>query len=150
VPYRGTVIGSSIGCLAAAWKDLMTEPIQYRSLPGFEGMYLEDSFVLEVQATPGRLRITLDLRIGRAHPSYRDPLEGEVACFREAVIEFPAVQELTWTRQGASRPAVDASGEQDWGGIDSLRKVGAIHQLEGDWGVIEIVSQEPTVRISGS
>lgn len=124
----------------------MTEPIQYTSFSGFNGTSLEDSFVLDVQATPGRLNITLDLMIGWAHPSYRDPFDGEVACFRKAIIEFPAVRELIWTRQG-SRPAVDASGEQDWGGIDALRQLGAVYQLEGDWGAIEVVSQEPIVRI---
>jgi hypothetical protein len=87
--------------------------------------------VLEIQATPGQLNITLDLVIGWAHPSYRDPLEGEVACFRKAVVEFPAVQELTWTRQSRIRPTVDAGGERDW-------------------GAIEVVSQEPIVRIVGS
>ncbi|MFE7325309.1 hypothetical protein ACFU8W_10070, partial [Streptomyces sp. NPDC057565] len=54
----------------------MAEPIHYTSFPGFDGTSLEDSFVLEIQATPGRLNITLDLMIGWAHPSYRDPLEG--------------------------------------------------------------------------
>ncbi|MDQ1027064.1 hypothetical protein QF035_004646 [Streptomyces umbrinus] len=128
----------------------MAEPIHYTSFPGFDGTSLEDSFVLEIQATPGRLNITLDLMIGWAHPSYRDPLEGEVACFRKAVIEFPAVQELTWTRQSSIRPAVDAIGEQDWGGIDALRQLGTVYQLEGDWGAIEVASQEPIVRIIGS
>ncbi|MFE7324760.1 hypothetical protein ACFU8W_07275 [Streptomyces sp. NPDC057565] len=66
------------------------------------------------------------------------------------MIEFPAVRELTWTRQSIIRPAVDASGEQDWGGIDALRQLGAVYRLEGDWGAIEVVSQEPIVRIVGS
>ncbi|MFI8303888.1 hypothetical protein ACIF80_10590 [Streptomyces sp. NPDC085927] len=66
------------------------------------------------------------------------------------MIEFPAVQELTWTRRSSIRPAVDASGEQDWGGIDALRQLGAVYQLEGDWGAIEVASREPIVRIIGS
>ncbi|MBQ0999204.1 hypothetical protein ACIP96_17185 [Streptomyces nigra] len=128
----------------------MAEPIPYTSFPGFDGTSLEDSFVLEIQAAPGRLNITLDLMIGWAHPSFRDPLEGEVACFRKAVIEFPAVRELAWTRQSSVRPAMDDSGEQDWGGIDVLRQLGAVYQLEGNWGAIEVASQEPIVRIIGS
>ncbi|MDI9831348.1 hypothetical protein [Streptomyces sp. KAU_LT] len=129
----------------------MATPIPYTSLPGFVGVSLEESYVLEIQATPGRLSITLDLMIGWAHPAHRDPLAGEVACFRKAVIEFSAVRELTWSRQGVVRPAVDASGERDWGGIDELRQLGAVHHLEGDWGAIEVVCQEqPTIRIIGT
>ncbi|MFF4882650.1 hypothetical protein ACFY2D_07480 [Streptomyces nigra] len=66
------------------------------------------------------------------------------------MIEFPAVRELAWTRQSSVRPAMDASGEQDWGGIDVLRQLGAVYQLEGNWGAIEVASQEPIVRIIGS
>ncbi|MFE7893858.1 hypothetical protein [Streptomyces sp. NPDC057412] len=129
----------------------MAEPTPYTSLPGFVGVSLEESYVLEIQATPGRLSITLDLRIGSAHSAYRDPLDGEVACFRKAVIEFPAVRELTWARQGVARPAVDAAGERNWGGIDELRQLGAVYHLEGDWGAIEVMSEEPpTIRIVGS
>ncbi|MGV9645728.1 hypothetical protein [Streptomyces sp. NPDC003514] len=126
----------------------MADPIPYTRFPGFDGVGLEESFVLDIQATPGRLSITLDLRIGSAHPAYWDPLAGEVACFRKAVIEFSAVRELTRSRQGVVRPAVDASDERDWGGIDELRQLGAVYHLEGDWGAIEVVCQEqPTIRI---
>lgn len=92
----------------------MAEPIPCASFPNFSGTGLEDSYVLEIRATPGRLNIT------------------------------------TWTGRGSIRPAVDASGEQDWGGIDALRQLGAVYQLEGDWGTIEVVSQEPIVRIIDS
>ncbi|MGW7659785.1 hypothetical protein [Streptomyces sp. NPDC054756] len=42
----------------------MATPIPYTSLPGFVGVSLEESYVLEIQATPGRLAITLDLMLG--------------------------------------------------------------------------------------
>ncbi|MDT7840978.1 hypothetical protein [Streptomyces justiciae] len=61
-----------------------------------------------------------------------------------ARIEFPEVRNLTWTDQGTP-PAVDASGETDYGGIDALFRDGPGFHIEGDWGSIDVVSGAPRI-----
>ncbi|AZP23510.1 hypothetical protein EJC51_31045 [Streptomyces aquilus] len=113
-------------------------------MSGFEDVYLEDSFVLGVTATPGRLCLDVDLVLTAHHPAYRPPAPGEQNCYIRARIEFPHVRSLTWTDQGTP-PAVDASGEADYGGIDALFWDGSAFHLEGDWGSIDVASGPPGI-----
>lgn len=126
---------------------MSSEKVDYPQLTGFEGVYLEDSFVLGVTASPGRLALDVELVLTARHPAYRPPAPGEQNCYARAVIEFPDIRSLTWTGQGTP-PAVDAAGETDYGGIDALYWNGSAFHIEGDWGSIDVVSGAP--RISWS
>ncbi|MFF5495176.1 hypothetical protein [Streptomyces aquilus] len=118
--------------------------VDYPQLSGFEHVYLEDSFVLGVTASPGRLSLEMDLVLTVHHPPYRPPAPGEQHCYTRARIEFLQVRSLTWTDQGTP-PAVDASGETDYGGIDALFRDGSAFHIEGDWGSIDVVSGPPGI-----
>lgn len=118
----------------------------YTQLPGFEHLYLEDSFVLDIVAHPGRLTITADLVLTPEHPQYQPPQQGEPHCFHRGRIEFTAVRRLVWSAQGAP-PAIDASGDLDYGGIDALRRIGEVTYLDGDVGQLEIESPTATVYL---
>ncbi len=120
------------------------EPTDYPRLPGFEAVYLEDSFVLDIQATPGHLRIALDLVITAQHPHYRPPPPDEQHCYRKATIDFTNVQALTWTDQGAP-PATDVTGTPDYGGIDAFTTTADTTHLRGDWGTIDVRSALPAI-----
>lgn len=58
------------------------EMSQYFDLRGFEAVYLEDSFVLGVTATPGLLVVDLDVVLTEDHPSYTPPPPEEHYCYR--------------------------------------------------------------------
>ena len=111
----------------------------YTELPGFGGVFLEESYVLDVVATPGSLRIELDVVLEPSHPNYIPPAEDERFCFRRARLLFEGVRGLRWEGQGAPS-ARDASGEVDLGHIDSCRLVDSTFELEGDWGQLEVVA----------
>ncbi|MDT3399859.1 hypothetical protein RKE29_25025 [Streptomyces sp. B1866] len=122
-----------------------TEEVDYTNLPGFRGVYLEDSFVTDIEARPGRLSFRLDLVLTPEHPTYLPPRPGEQHCYREAVIEFTDVRRLVWAGQGTP-PATDSSGTHDYGGADSFVATGNVYRIEGDWGEIEIESEAPYIR----
>lgn len=114
----------------------------YGDLPSFSDVYLEDSWVTNVQATIGRVELTLDVVLRETHPDYRPSLEGEQYCYRNGSIRFEAVSELRWTDQ-SKEPAVDGEGELDLGTIDSFETHSAGYLLSGDFGSIYIQSLEP-------
>lgn len=47
--------------------------ILYHSLPGFEGIYLEDSYVLDIQTEPDSVDIFLEAVLTEKHPRYMSP-----------------------------------------------------------------------------
>lgn len=118
----------------------------YTDLPGFESLVLEESYVLGVEATPGALAFDLDLVLTPEHPAYAPPPATERECFRRGRIRFVQVRRLVWDAQGVP-PATDASGEADFGHIDSLAWEGNVFTLEGDWGRMEVSAARAEVEI---
>ncbi|MEO6087136.1 MAG: hypothetical protein ABIQ18_28890 [Umezawaea sp.] len=125
----------------------MILPLDYSEIPGFENLYLEDSFVMDIVARPGELTIIAELVLTPGHHWYAPPKPGEQYCYRRGSIRFSPVSHLSWSHQGTP-PAVDAGGESDFGGIDSLRVDGENYFLEGDWGQIELSGTTPVVLLT--
>lgn len=119
----------------------------YWDIPGFEGRYLEDSWVLKIRPGEGTLTISADLVLRESHPEYRDPRPGEQYCYRLGVIAFDDVTECSWTERGRM-PATDASGEEDLGSFDQFEVEDASYLLAGDFGRIVVTSKPPTVSLS--
>jgi hypothetical protein len=120
--------------------------IDYHSLAGFEHVYLEDSYVLAVTAEPATVTINLELVLTTDHPAYQPPGDGEQHHLQPADIIFTRVTSLTWVDQGEP-PATDATGQIDYGGIDTLHREGITTALEGDFGRLRIDSPAPTLRL---
>lgn len=122
------------------------EEKHYETLAGLENLYLEDSYVLGIVAQPAILRRTMDLVLTKEHPRYESPGPGDQYCMRRGTIGFHAARRLTWTDQGAP-PATDASGEIDYGNIDSFTHIEDVYRREGDFGRIEVEADAPAVMI---
>jgi len=122
--------------------------LDYSQMVGFADVYLEDAFVLEVKATPGSLALDVEVVLTAQHRAYRPPASGEQNCYARGTIEFPNVRDLAWVGQGTP-PAVDASGSKDYGGIDALFWNGSVFHVEGDWGVMDVTSDLPVIRLLG-
>jgi hypothetical protein len=108
----------------------------YVELAGLQEIVLEESYVLGVVAGPGELSFDLDFVLTRSHPAYAPPAAGERECFKRGTLSFRQVARLVWEDQGAP-PAVDASGERDYGHIDSFEWEDGHYVLAGDFGRIE-------------
>lgn len=117
----------------------------YSSIPGLENLYLEDSWVLGITARPGVLELDVDLVLREPHPWYEPPKAGEQYCHRRGVVRFDGVSSLRWEGQG-SVPAVDLTGEQDYGSVDSLWTTDGSYVVEGDFGRIAVASAPPSVE----
>lgn len=117
----------------------------YWEIPGFEGLYLEDSWVLSVVAQPGVLELVVDLVLHESHPSYRPPSADEQYCYRRGVVRFERVSKLTWEERGGV-PSIDAAGEMDYGSIDALRSTENGYLLEGGFGRVAVSSVAPVVE----
>jgi hypothetical protein len=109
----------------------------YFELPGLDQVYLEDSFVLDVLVTPGAVKVFLDVVLREGHPEYVEPVEGEQYCFRKGVLHFHDVTAVQW-RLPEGRPAIDASGETDYGGLDEFVVEGPTRRLSGEIGELLI------------
>lgn len=109
----------------------------YYELPGLEQIYLEDSFVLGAEILPGTVKVQLDVVLREGHPSYVAPGADEQYCFRKGVLRLEEVRDVTW-RMPTGAPAVDASGDTDYGGIDSYEVDGSVHRIMGEIGELTV------------
>ena len=121
--------------------------IRYHKLPGFEGVYLEDSYVLDIQTEPDCVDIFLEAVLTEKHPRYMSPKLNEQYCYRNAHIYFPNVEKVTWGEKSMTLYK-DANGEIDYGNIDTFYFVDGRYHLAGDWGALDIVSSKPIFEIA--
>ncbi|OLR90326.1 hypothetical protein BJP25_03595 [Actinokineospora bangkokensis] len=105
-------------------------------------VYLEDSFVLGIEETPGVLRFRLDAVLTPEHPDWHPPHPGEQHCYVGAHLTFRACTRVEWiSRTGATY--TDASGEADHGNIDTMTRHPTHWHLTGDWGEVRVHTTEP-------
>ena len=109
----------------------------YVDIPQLGDLLLEESYVLGITASPGKVTFDLDLTPG--HAEYVSPKPSEQFCVRRGLLVFNGVTRLLWSHSG-NPPATDASGEADYGQIDSFEWDDSGALLEGSWGRMEIVS----------
>jgi hypothetical protein len=102
------------------------------------GLYLEDSWVLDISASRGQLVITAEFVLTEEHTAYAPARAGEQYCYRRGVLVFDGVRDLTWTGQLSSRPSRDSDGSIDYGNIDSLIIDGDHYTVEGNLGKIDL------------
>jgi len=112
------------------------------------GTYLEDSWVLDVQASERECTFRLDVVLTPEHPNYQHPRPGEQYCYARALLRVDSHVAVAFQR-GTGPPAIDATGELDWGNIDTFDPVDwegrDAWQLTGSWG--ELLAVEPEVSI---
>lgn len=118
----------------------------YYELPNFENIYLEDSHVLDLLIMPLKLTIDLEVVLTENHFLYQKPLPGEQYCYRKARITFLNIESLSW-KEKIKQPFKDASGEIDYGNIDSFIFSEKTYKIVGDIGEIEIISDAPSLEI---
>ena len=117
----------------------------YTELDGFENVYLEESYVLAIEARPGTVSFELEVVLTPEHPEYAPPPLGIFACYREGRLDFEGVTYLEWSGQG-SPPISDPSGKPDYGQIDAFGWDQSMFELEGEWGAMKISAA--SVRIA--
>ena len=117
----------------------------YEELPGFEHLYLEDSWVLGVHESGDELRFDIEVVLTENHPDWLPPKLGELYAYKRVALVFRKPREVTWLERMTGPPAVDASGEIDYGHIDVFRWAGSTFDLQGEWGRVRVHGDPPVV-----
>lgn len=120
--------------------------IDYTELAVLRSIYLEDSWVLGIHASPSIVRFTMDFVLTPDHPLYAPPATGEHHSYRRGTLELFGVRNLSWVDQ-QQHPGIDATGEKDWGNIDSMRWESDRFQLEGSWGAMTLKAARVSVTL---
>ena len=120
----------------------------YTEILELEHFVLEESWVLDISSTPGGLTIRIDLVLDKDHPELKPAPAGDVYYTRQGVLSFDGVRRLEWIDQGA-RPSRDASGEVDFGNIDSMLSEDDQYELEGDFGTIRLTASRVHLELLG-
>lgn len=124
------------GCEVAVWSP---RPRRYPTYPGLAGVYLEDSYVLDITEEPGHVTFRLEAVLTPAHPAYRDPASGQQYCTVNGELAFGDVSVVEWVER-IMRRNPDPAGEADLGNIDSLTNEDGVYFVEGEWGRMRIHS----------
>jgi hypothetical protein len=129
-----------------------SEPATYfEAFDALTGVSLEDSWVLDVRASDGDCVFRLDLVLTPEHAAYHSPKPGEQHCYVPATLRIAASDAMSFQR-GQGQPARDATGESDYGHIDTFVPVDwegrDAWMLTGDWGELLVAAPEVTVALS--
>lgn len=122
--------------IAIDWSDAL--PQRRGTVPGFDGIHLEESYVLDISQFNGELRFDLELALSEGHPSYRQPDPGERYYYRPAVLAFAGHSTVQWVERTAVVYTGDDGVAVDQGTIDSFRYSGGTYELRGEWGQIRV------------
>lgn len=117
----------------------------YWKCEALESLYLEDSWVLSIVASPERLEIGLDFVLRESHPEYGPPEPGKQYCYKRGRLIFAPISELHWTDQGLVKPTIE-NDEIDYGSLDIIEFTDRVWSMTGDFGHISLVSQPPRVE----
>lgn len=108
----------------------------YEIIPDLEHVYLEDSFVLAMDETFGKIEFVLDAVLIETHPVYSPPRSGEQYCLLKSKLAFQICGDALWHCK-EFRAYTDANGEIDYGNIDTFSIMGDEMRLVGDWGDVQ-------------
>ena len=121
-----------------------TTPPYDQAFEALRGLYLEDSWVLGVEAHDSGITFDLDAVLTEEHPLYRVPRPDEQYCYRRGTLRIDGAVSF---RASDAPPARDASGELDYGNIDAFTAIGGDRwRVQGEWGIAEVTG--PKVRVS--
>lgn len=112
----------------------------YETLPGLEEVYLEDSFVLDIQRSEDGITFLIEFVVTEQHPKYAPTDAGEQYCYRRGKLTFSEIESI-YALDVSNKPFIDAQFEQDMGNVDVFRWKGDRFFLTGDWGKLDLISK---------
>jgi hypothetical protein len=140
-PFLSGQPALSVGC--ADYRLLVSKTYD-QEFDALRDIYLEDSWVLGVDLTDGGLLFDLDAVLTPEHPAFRGARPDEQYDYRRSRM---IVSGNDMTYEPSQSPGFrDASGELDYGNIDSFTMtVDGAWLLEGHWGRASV--REPRVQL---
>ncbi len=111
--------------------------MNYYEISSLSHIYLEDSYVLAINEAANSLAFELEAVLTEKHSKYEKPRAGEYYCYQRASLRFSNFESLEWIERRFFSFS-DASGEIDYGNIDSFNYGEGWFLLSGDWGKVKI------------
>ncbi len=112
------------------------------SVQHIEHIYFPDSYVLSIEAKPYIFTMAFDFVLTPQHPFYSDIHPDDRHCYRRGSISIKNFKNFEWRNEMSSPPATDATGEIDFGNLDSFQYTNGVYAFEGDWGIIRVTGGE--------
>jgi hypothetical protein len=122
------------------------EKLNYYEIDKFKGIYLEDSFVLDIKLNLKSLEILLEAVLQETHPLYILPLPTERYCYHKARIVFSDYKKIVFQKD-ITIPYEDSSETVDYGNIDTFVVQNEQNILTGDFGNLEIICDAVSLKI---
>jgi len=119
----------------------------YETMPNLSDVYLEDSYVLSIKEGDGYVDFDLEVVITHTHPDYSGPKPGEQYDYRRSHLRLHDATDVRWEGRRL-RPARDASGELDYGSIDTMTFCGSSYRLTGSFGTLTLNASKVTLTLS--
>ena len=112
----------------------------WREIPQFAFVDLEDSFVLSWSEAAHSLTFRLEASLRPGHPDYAEPKPNQHTCYKKAEIVFTNTFRVEGlTSMADVVPAYSADGSVDYGTVDMLeRNDDGIWMICGDFGNVRI------------
>jgi hypothetical protein len=126
------------------------DEVPYHELPGFEGYYFEDGWVLGVYPSDRQFVVEIEAVLTRRHPEFGPPKPGEMYRYRRVAVRFPNVRRTDWIEPLTLRGNQDPDGWIDYGNIDFFTRAGDVSHLGGEWGEVAVTSDLPLVDLLDS
>jgi hypothetical protein len=118
----------------------------YEAFPDLAGVYLEDSWVLEVAPTAEGVSLRLEAVLTPEHPRYHPPALNKQYCYRTGWLTLTS--DAIDVRLSGRQPYRDPDGSQDFGNIDSFdTSADGAWEMYGDWGSVKISQPRVTLNL---
>lgn len=109
----------------------------YSTVPDLVGVYLEDSYVLDIIEGSALFKFKIEAVLTPGHPHYRAPGPDEQYCYATGWLIFTGTSRVEWESKSLQK-YIDAEGAEDLGNIDFLRRYSDHWHGRGDWGEVRI------------
>jgi len=117
--------------------------MDWKDLAEFQGIDLNDSFVLNWSHEKHEVVFGLEVSVWPESKYYQAPKNNEYTCYRKAILRFSGVSSCVGLLTvNEVKPTIDPDGSIDFGNIDTLSKIQDIFNLIGEFGDVTIVGGE--------
>lgn len=122
--------------------------MDWAELSEFEGIDLNDSFVLSWEQTSDKIVFNLEASIWPQSTYYTSPKPNEHTCYRKATLTFLGTNKVNGLRSMETvKPTIDPDGTSDYGNIDSLLQSSNGYTIAGEFGAVKISGGELEFKI---
>ena len=122
--------------------------MDWRKLKEFEGIDLNDSFILNWQCTENEFALLIEASIWPDSQFYQAPKENEYTCYKQAQLTFSNCKTIVGIKpMKQAKSNTDPDGSIDYGNIDTLAKTELGFELTGEFGNVQIQGGQLAFKI---